>query len=649
MTYIRKKIAFIMTGFMVLSSFAFQNVRAEDTPNDDTFVSLMRQATPLSDTPANVTIITQQQIKDSGARTLDELLPQTVAADVSRSGSVGTFSTIRLRGVPAAADVKIVIDDQPYGGFAADQNIDISQIPLDNVEKIEIVRGGSSVLYGANTTGGVIHIFTKKRPAGKFEANAGLEKGSLDTTVTRGDVGVESNGAYASANFRNLTTDGFQQNSDANDNNHGATLGYIFPNSARVGVQYSNVDSETGVPQGTSVPISDWDGHKEQAAANPTKRSAHQRDEGRATVDVPLTESWRTQTLFFGSDDNFSIDQSIDPFETPYAQTAHVLGAESRLLSEYGFTAGISYERDESRNSLYSQKAVTMAGGYLQQEFKTARLSLIPALRFDNNTNFGNVWNPRLTAIFHAAPTWTVSSNIARSYRAPSFFDQYYDSNPGAVHPYMSNRNVRPETSWTYDLGNEWKPRSNFDMKAVGFYTTIRDRIVGIDTNGDGFDDTNGNASKAELVGVEFEEKATWGRFTKWENYTYQRSRGYDANKPGSTIYSDIPYAPQHKFNIGLDITGPSQTYLSNVVQYVAKQYNAAARTDVELPSYAVWNMRLAKKFKAGEIFASVNNILNRRYAESTDFNPLSPFNETLNPMPDRNCMVGVSLHFLQE
>ena len=146
--------------------------------------------------------------------------------DVQRTGSVGTFSTVRMRGTPGSAQVKIVIDDQPYGGFQADQNIDLSQIPLDNVEKIEIVRGGSSVLYGANTTGGVIHVFTKKQPDGKVEANVGYEARSYDTHIYRGDAGVDTGRTYARATYDHLETDGFQSNSDANMD-HGALAGRI--------------------------------------------------------------------------------------------------------------------------------------------------------------------------------------------------------------------------------------------------------------------------------------------------------------------------------------------------------------------------------------------------------------------------------------
>ena len=377
--------------------------------------------------------------------------------------------------------------------------------------------------------------------------------------------------------------------------------GYVFPNAARVGVEFTHLDNQVGSSNGTLVPISDWDNHKERVAVEPTATTWNYRSEGRVHADVPLFDVWHSQTQFYGSDDNYRYDNdSVYGPDGRYDQTTHILGAETRLLNESGFTAGLTYERDEfsSFSSFSDQKlASTLAGGYAQQEFKNQRFSLIPALRYDYNKNFGNVWNPRLTGIYRAAPYWTVSSNIARSYRAPSFNDQTYQNpNPPA---FFSNPNIRPETAWTYDLGNEWKPAKNHSVKVVAFYTKMQDRIVGIDTNGDGLADTNGNEARAELNGVEFENRSVWGRVTQWSNYTYQRSRGNDPAKLNSTVYTDIPLTPQHMFNIGLDVMAPGEFLVSNVVQYVGSQYQLLARTGIKLASYALWNARVSKKSKA--------------------------------------------------
>ncbi len=615
-------------------------IHADEESDDQTFVSLTRRSDKMSKLPANISVVTADDIKAANAKSLDEVITRVVGVQVSKSGSEGTFSTMRIRGVPSSAQVAIIIDDQPYGGFSADQNVDISQIPVENIDRIEVVRGGSSVLYGANTTGGVVHIFTKKKTKGKAEVAAGYEGRSFQTKISRAEAGGDLGRLSGFANVSHMETNGFQENSNANNTSGFGSLNMIVGSNIRLGLEGSGFSHEVGVPQGTNVPIEDWDGTKERAAANPTKRSKREREEGRVHVDVPMETVGEIKSTLYGSRDVYAVNKSAGGFFDPdYDQTAHVLGGDVRFIGAAGLTAGVSYERDENKNTALPEwKHVTNEAGYAEYNFDWEKLTLIPAVRYDHNSNFGGVTNPRLSAVFQATKKWILSANVARSFRAPSFFDLFFDSPP----TYASNRDLKPEKAWTYDVGNEFKFNPQSNVKVVGFYTNITDRIAGVDRDGDGIKETNDNVSDSVLAGAEVEARTRVGFVVPWGNYTYQRSKSPATNK---SHFVDNPLNPHHLANIGLDFELPAQITFTNLVRYVGKQYSSEDRKGTLLPSYAVWNARVAMKFKIGEIFAGVNNILDRRYAESFDFDPIT-FATTLSPMPVRNCYAGVMVRF---
>ncbi len=212
---------------------------AEESISDATFISLTRRPTSLKKLPTNVSIVTAKQIESIGAKSIDQVLQLLPSVDVSRTGSEGTFSSIRMRGAPKSSQVQIVVDDQPYGGVSGDQLVDLSRISVENIERIEVVRGASSILYGPNTVGGVIHIITKQHSAEGSSVSVGYERGSFDTNILRGQVGAQSGLTDAYASYSKLKSDGFQENGDTENENGSANIGFSFPSGARIGLQFS--------------------------------------------------------------------------------------------------------------------------------------------------------------------------------------------------------------------------------------------------------------------------------------------------------------------------------------------------------------------------------------------------------------------------
>ena len=141
--------------------------RAEPPPvvnegdDEGLFLSLTRKGESKEVLPSQRSVVTREEIVRSGARNLGEALNLVPGAMFNRTGTLGAQTTLRLRGVPTSNQVQVLIDDQPVGGVSI-QNVDLSQIPVSDIERIEIVRGGSSVLYGANAIGGLVNVITRR-------------------------------------------------------------------------------------------------------------------------------------------------------------------------------------------------------------------------------------------------------------------------------------------------------------------------------------------------------------------------------------------------------------------------------------------------------------------------------------------------------
>jgi outer membrane receptor protein involved in Fe transport len=180
----------------------------------------------------------------------------------------------------------------------------------------------------------------------------------------------------------------------------------------------------------------------------------------------------------------------------------------------------------------------------------------------------------------------------------------------------------------------------------------MKDRIAGIDTNNDGFADMNSNINRSEIEGVEFEASNRIWIFRQTANYTYTRSRGTSVvGGVPESHFVDTAQTPAHRINYDIDTLLPWDVTLTNYVQYVSKVYQLADRGGAVLPSYAVWNARLSKAIRyraitGSEVYVGVNNILDRRYAESFDADPNNFSNVTFNPQPPRTYYVGATLRF---
>lgn len=603
---------------------------------DDVFVSLTRRPSRIHKLPTNVTMITSKEIERSGATTLAEVLDLYPSVDLSRSGFLGSLTSVRLRGVPTSDHVQVLVDDQPLGGVSI-QSINVGLIPVENIDRIEIVRGGSSVLYGANTIGGVVHIFTKRQRNERVFLDANVEGRSHQTKITNASIGSRGSKADGFLNVGRYETGGFQQNSDADNKNFAGNIGYSFSNAARISVDAAYIDHEIGTPNGTPVPFDQWDGEKEKRPNSSTSRVENKHGETRIKAIYPFAKAGTVQSVVHYSRDLYKLrlSPSADPLST---FDNRIIGNDTRFIFTNGVTVGGSYGRDERRALTQLPHHATNWGAYLQDQISWRKVDISPAIRFDQHGTFGNQYNPRLSVVYHALPDWQLSANAARSFRAPTLVDLYVVATDPffPAFDFFGNPNLKPEIAWTYDVGTRLSVNDGATISLTGYYSRIEDRITPVDSDGNGFNDTLRNLSTAELVGAEVELKAQTGPFSHRANHAFQRAKGSSAT---SAKFVPLRLTPKHIANYELAWAGKRGLQLINILQYVAKQFEFDGERGNRLPSYTLWHARVQQKIKFLTLFAGVQNITDKRYAESITFgNPV--------PQPGRIYSGGINMTF---
>ena len=187
----------------------------------------LRKEVPVEKTATNITVISEEEIKNSDAKNVGEVLEnKTGIVEVSKYGTLGSLSELRIRsGGSSSKQVLLMIDGRPVNDISGGSS-NLSEIPTENIEKIEVLRGPSSALYGANALGGVVNIITKKATTQKPKTEIGLNYGSFNTQNYNFNFSAMPGKANIFlAGSKNLT-DGFRDNSDYDSTNLSAKIGY---------------------------------------------------------------------------------------------------------------------------------------------------------------------------------------------------------------------------------------------------------------------------------------------------------------------------------------------------------------------------------------------------------------------------------------
>lgn len=679
----RLLITFWVALLLLLPSFSPGQTTAEDKKEvlvlQEVVVTATRQEEEIRKIPANVTVITEEDIRNSNAKTVLDLLRSEEGIVVRDLLGNGKTAQVDLRGFGETGpfNTLVMVDGRRVNEIDL-SGVDWTQIPLDQIQRIEIVRGAGSVLYGDNAVGGVINIITKP-PSEKLTAAVGSKTGSYEHFKGKASVsgGHENIAGSLSASYE--STDGYRRNAQFRTRDVGGKIVFDPTKYLTLSLSGSYHRDDFGLPGAISETQLAID---RRSARNPFDEAetvdkhlnfgAHWDlgEYGRIVSDFSYRDR-KSEDEFVSS--SFATDRELQTWGiTPrYSWDREIFGRANTLIAGVDFYASALdvdfFSGTPLAPSGFSEVEKFSYGFYVSNEFSLLE-NLILSLgarqervRYDleqQDLLFGlaplddtirdreNAYSAGLTFLYTERSS--LFARINRSFRFPLTDELVlFDFFAGRI---RVNSGIKPQRGLHYEVGirHLFTPdiqvmrflTPDIEAKATLFRGEIRDEIF---FNLATF--TNENHPETLHQGVEIGlrvdlfEKATF-----FGNYTFEEATFRDDPFKGN----DTPAVPRHKVNLGLRIHDliPRLIFSANY-NFVGSSFVISDQANQfdKLEQYHTLDTRVSYEWKWIKAFAGVNNITNEKYSE---FAVLGGFPLVRNffPAPERNWVAGFEAIF---
>ena len=599
-------------------------------------VDVTAQALPLDaeSSPAPLTILTRDQIDQRLAMSLPDLLETQPGFSLGRTGPEGGQTSLFLDGGNSNY-TKVLVDGVPAntpGGL-----IDFSNFTVDNIDKIEVVRGAESALYGSDAMDGVIQIFTHRGATHIPEFTAFADGGSFST----GHGGAELSGLLGRFDYSAAASDLETSGQGVNDAFRNRTLSGLFgwraSETARINLSLRDNDSEAGTPGPTLLP----------GQTNLTDTIALHNFDAGVRADFTTGSRWHDQLS--GAETYFR-ESNYDPtFPTFYQYNRAGFGAQTTyLIRGVGVTAGYEYEVENGVLSTASQLggaySLTHArrnnqAGYLDFRWQPAsRLTLDAGGRVEDNTFFGTRVLPRAGAFYalRIAQGTLGDTRVRASYGqgivAPRF-DQTYGDDPC----FPGNPSLLPEQSRTIHAGIDQKLVSDRVRVSADYFDGLFHNIVSFFSQtpsgacaAKGAPFGQGTYSNTDLARARGAEVYGEARITRWlgasANYTYDSTRTLSgptdpANiDPNYITGSRLLRRPVNSGNLMFNASFLRMNW--NISGYFTGQrYDYNFPQQIVDPGYVLLNLAATYNVAHGfSLYGRINNLADKQYSEVHGF-----------------------------
>lgn len=507
------------------------------------------------ETGSSVTVISSEDIERKGRREISELLEDVPGLSVTRNSSFGGSTFASIRGSDHTSVVVLIDGVKVNDPSSADKGFDLAGLTTDNVERVEIIRGSQSTLYGSDAMGGVINIITKK---GKGDPRITIrtEAGSFHTYNEMAGVSGGSDGAFYSFAASRIDSRGFSKSSKPQhcagryerDPYENTTL------SARLGVR-------TVMDSWISFAMRYYDSSAGLDGYLPYVDEHYKKTEGdlmAANIDyaIPLFSWWESRLTFSYMNQSRKIRDLPDMFDTSYSDMffrGKMRKAEWKnrfIIAEVDeISIGGEIEEDKAATMMFSSmyssygidKTNYQKAAYLQNHLKLMKRIFITAgVRYSEPDHYKSNLSYSTSGSFILPMTETrIKSNFSTGYKIPSLY-QRYDSMYGNIY-------LKPESSKSWDAGIEqplWKEKINLECN---YFSIDTDRMILFDFTLGQYGMYRNSNSFAR--GVESLLSIKPIEDLKLEaNYTYQIAKNKDNNRP-------LLRRPEHKVGANLNIS----------------------------------------------------------------------------------------------
>jgi len=656
-----KRIILFITSFILFISIPFfPYAQEKEITLEPVVVTATRDVQEIRKVPANVTVISREEIGRSNAQTVIDLIRYEVGLVVRDIYGTGKTAAVDLRGFGETGPLNtlVLVDGRRVNEIDL-SGVDWTQIPIDQVERIEIVRGAGSVLYGDNAVGGVINVITK-RPEEPLSAKAEVVGGSYHFNKETASVGGKWGHLSAILNAGYNGTEGYRENGFLRARDIGGRVIYDLSDSVNFNFSGSYHQDDAGLPG--ELPKDIYKLHRRHTLRPDDKAQtedgygalgikAKLGDFGR--IEADLSYRHREVADFFTSfsfkDRRNLITRGIAPkyiLEKPLWNHNNKLtfgldyyNSDLNVDSEYtlfgiNFFDGLEITKKSTglylfdEFSIFDNLILSMGG---RQEWVTYEFLQESTRSKDRVKEDKPAWNIGLDYLFSKKSSAFLS--LKRSFRFP-VSDELIQFFP----VFQANPTMKPQRGYHYEAGIRHTFTDKIEANFTFFWIDLRDEIF---FNPLTF--ANENYPKTRRQGIEAGTKIKpipW--FSIWGNYSYTRPLLRGVPFSGN----EIPGVPRHKGAIGAELDlGRGLLFDARANLFGPRRFISDWANQVDrLDEYYTLDTKLSFTWKGLKAYVGINNLLNRKYAE---FAVIDAFgNQFYYPSPERNFIGGISYSF---
>jgi vitamin B12 transporter len=608
---------------------------------DDLVVTATRLATPRGELASSVTVITAEDIQRRQFRSVPQALRSVPGLHVVQTGGPGQQTSVFMRGANSNHTLVLIDGVEVSDPSSPAGAVDFSNLWLDNIERIEIVRGPQSTLYGSDAIGGVIQI-TTRRGEGKLHGAGKLEGGSDNTVNQQASAAGSTDRVNYSFGVTHTDTDGdsvtparLRNGVSAEDDNYenwttSARLGMAVSDTLEVTVFGRYIDSETDLDPELEMfgfgTTEDRDARLDQTEYLLRGEATAQLLDGlwEATFSTSYTDYDRknrndrqsptetlTRTSFDGDKLKFELKNDFYPVD------AHILTlgleTEKENMDSGGFSDFGGFFIGEETNADARNKAV-----YTQDQFSYGeRIFGTIGMRYDDYDGFGSEVTYRVAPVYvHRQTNTRLKASVGTGFKAPTLFqtDGFTPNNFGSF--YRGNPDLDPEESFGWEVGMEqmlWGERLNF---GVTWFKSDIDNLMQVVFD-PSFNSTYENIDNADIQGAEtFIQLRPLESLSVRLDYTYTDAEDNDTGEP-------LLRRPKHKLDLDVEFQPVSRVSINLAVNYVSDYKDISRETSgiIKGDDYAVLDIAADYLLnKQWRLFGRVENATDEHYEPADGF-----------------------------
>lgn len=629
---------YLLTGAVLPLAFQVQAQVADTASIDRTYsigevvVTGTRSETDVRHLSQTVSVVNRGKLEQAMLPSLLPVLTEQVPGLFVTSRGVmgygvsnGAAGSISLRGLSGGnARLMVLIDGHPqYAGIFGHPIADAYQTLL--ADRVEVLRGPASVLYGSNAMGGVINIVTRKMREDGVRTNLHLGYGSYNTLETeltnrirkgrfssvvsgsynrtdghRADMDFEQYGGYAKLGYE--LTDNWNLRGDVNVTHFNAT--YPGPVSAPLlegdqritrGMTSLAVENNYGRTSGALSFFYNWGDHWINDGYTPSAGETPQDDRFNSSDDMMGLSLYQSTRLFKGNRLTFGFDW--------FRYGGHA-------WSEY-----VSGEKAGTRSDIVDRHEDEVAGYMdIRQDFGRW-MTLNAGLRVDHHSRVGTEWVPQAGLAFHLPRAVELKASASKGFRYPILREMY-------MFP-PQNPDLQPESVWNYELAFSQRLLDGRLQYGINLFYIDGKNLIQTLPNPNGSGMLNQNSGEIDNTGVEVQVA-----------YRISPAWSVDANYSFLHMENPVIAAPGHKFYAGANFSQGRWT-VSTGLQYVEGLYTSVGKTETT-ENFVLWNLRASfRASKRLDIWARGENLLAQRYEIMAGY-----------PMPRATAMGGININF---